>query len=1284
MPVIDIKICSAQQSALIDSGASISVLCSREFNKIKTDPLIKPCKSNLIIKSVTGDKLDIQGCYSLPVTIGNKTIHHPFHIVSQNLPSQYKAIIGYDLLKNHKFTLDLTKDILTSTNTTVKIRDANTPKCNANSIHYAKLQTKCHLNPHETKIVKLTLHAPLTTGDNILLTPSLINPAIQLQQSVSSVDNKKTTEIIISNLTSQKIALNKNTRIATINKDIQIRDMDKIKQLRKEELHPSDFNLEHLDNSTKKQLLDLLFEFSDIFSKRVYTIGRTQEVTPKFHVNSENLPSTRPYPVPIALREELRKQLHELEDANLIEKSDSYISFPLIMIKKRNPTNDPAKQRWRLVVDFRKLNSNTNYQHYPLPLTTQLLDNLRGSTYYSSLDLSSSFWQIPLDPKDRDFTTFNSIYGSYRHTVLPQGLNVSPGTLQKLSDKILAPLAHLNISNYIDDYCLGSNSVSQMLYKLRQLFLQFRQFGLTLNPHKCTFLLPKITFLGHSLDKNGVAPIAENIVRIQEFPPPNTVRKVRRWIGMVGYYRRFIPNFSQICAPLTDLTRGRQKFKWTSQAQTAFDNLKEKLSNFPILAHPDFSKQFILSTDSSDLAIAGMLGQRDDDGIIHPISYYSRKLTNQELKYPIMEKELKAIVDSVKAFKQYLYGRKFIVRCDNAALQSIRSLESPANRVARWILYLSEYDFTFEKISGADNHAADIFSRDFHALNTIQIDLPTLETIQLEQSKDPKIQQLIQKLNNVRSILTRSEENYFFRDNLLMHTAYIPKPSGQQIVEQIVIPDKLKPNILAFGHASHNGHFKTYQYIRDFYYWNNMYTDVKHYVATCQECFGFKTPKRYAPVPLQRHFIPTRPMQYVSVDIIGKLPTTAKNNSYAITFLDHFTKYLKIYPMQDQTAKTTADKLYKFICTFGTPEMLLSDLGSNFKSELFQTVANRLGIKKLYTTPLHPSSNGQNEVTHKALRKSLAIFARETAQWDEHIPFYELCYNSNYHSATNEKPCFLLLGYDVSLPNSVIQSHNKPTYDSIPDYVEKKTTQLQTAYRYVHENLTQAAEKQENYLNPKSKPRNFYPGQLVYIYSPEMDRHNRTVKKRNYKGPMRIVTKYNAVNYTVIDPAQRNSKPQKVHCARLIPFQERRPELEYNPTIESPNSSSQLNFSQQKQPPPQFSDDKASNQTPPFYYLVTTNDTDTPHADPVVSPSTSHSDTTEIYDVSPQVKNTHIPPTHSYNLRSTNQSNDSLPAISSSVSLADKIYNWALQATESSDQPPSTIKFLDRISDALN
>lgn len=575
----------------------------------------------------------------------------------------------------------------------------------------------------------------------------------------------------------------------------------------------------------KTKLLELLREYADIFATDLYLIGETDKIQPNFQVDTSKIESKRPYPIPHSLRGEMRDKLDELLKAGIIEPSDSCIVHPSILIKKKNhSTNKPS---YRLCQDLRNVNQFTKYPSYNMPRVDLMVQTLRGSELFSSLDLQSSFWQVPLKKEDRKFTAFSTPFGNFQYTKMPQGANYSPGVLQNLTDSLTAPFKNLNMTNYVDDICLGSKSYESMLEMLRKLFDRIREFGLTINPEKTTFMTKEIQFLGHVINGNSIRPSDDNLRKITDFPSPNTKRKVQRFIGLVNYFRKYLNNFSKLASPLTDLLKKNVKFKWGEKEQQAFETLKNKLNERPILAHVDYDKILTLVTDASDHSIAGMLAQEGEDNILHPIHYFSRKLSETEKRYSIYEKEILGMVASIKTFSHYLYGKRFNLKSDNLSATKVKELPTPTNRVTRWLLFLSDYEYNMEFIPGHLNYASDLFSRDFHKINSVIGEGIDIESIKIEQQKDEKLKLLIKKLNNMNLNLTPAEEHYFIRNEILMHIGKVTRAINTDSCEQFVIPETLKIKVLNLVHKPHFAFKKTYQKLRENYFWENMYSETK-------------------------------------------------------------------------------------------------------------------------------------------------------------------------------------------------------------------------------------------------------------------------------------------------------------------------------------------------------------------------------------------------------------------------------------------------------------------------
>lgn len=373
-------------------------------------------------------------------------------------------------------------------------------------------------------------------------------------------------------------------------------------------------------------------------------------------------------------------------------------------------SDDPARKKWRMVIDYRALNERSVPDAYPLPNISEILDQLGSAKYFSVFDLKSGFHQVPLHAGDGPKTAFSTPYGHYEFKRMPFGLRNAPATFQRLMDSVLAGLQGNELFIYLDDIVVYASSLREHEIKFNKLATKLRAANLKLQPAKCGFLHKEVVYLGHIISENGVKPCPEKITAVRDFPPPKNARNVREFLGLAGYYRRFIDKFSSISKPLTELLKKDSKFTWTSTQQSAFDKLRRALCSEPILAYPDFTKPFNVTTDASGYAIGAVLSQ-GEIGKDRPVAYTSRLLQGAELNYSTIEKECLAIVYACNHFRPYLYGREFTLVTDHKPLVWMNSVKDPTSRLLRWRLKLAEYEYKIVYKPGKANLNADALSR---------------------------------------------------------------------------------------------------------------------------------------------------------------------------------------------------------------------------------------------------------------------------------------------------------------------------------------------------------------------------------------------------------------------------------------------------------------------------------------------------------------------------------------------------------------------------------------------
>ena len=404
-----------------------------------------------------------------------------------------------------------------------------------------------------------------------------------------------------------------------------------------------------------------ILQARDVFALTKGELGEVDEIL--HHIETGDSPPVRQPPrrVPFARRPEISRMVNEMLHTQVIQESKSPWASPVVLVQKKDGS-------LHFCMDYRRLNAVTRKDVYPLPRIDDLLDQLSGKRVFSTLDAHSGYWQIRMHETSREKTAFVTMNGLYEFRVMPFGLCNAPATFQRLMQKTLTGLGGDQpfCSVYIDDVIVFSKTVEEHLDHLAQVFNRLRKIGLKLHPQKCSFTHPKVLYLGHIISSEGIAPNPDKVRAVREFQIPTNARAVREFLGIAGYYRRFVPNFAKVAGPLHALTRQQVPFVWTPKCQEAFEKLKELLVSPPVLAYPCFAKPFVLHTDASGLGLGAVLEQEQDDGQLHPVAYASRTLSKHERNYGITDLEALGVVWAAKHFRAYLLGHKCLVYTDHA------------------------------------------------------------------------------------------------------------------------------------------------------------------------------------------------------------------------------------------------------------------------------------------------------------------------------------------------------------------------------------------------------------------------------------------------------------------------------------------------------------------------------------------------------------------------------------------------------------------------------------------
>jgi len=434
------------------------------------------------------------------------------------------------------------------------------------------------------------------------------------------------------------------------------------------------------------RLMQLLIDYCGVFSFDEADLGRTSVI--KHSIDTQG---ARPVRQPLRRQppvhqEAIRDHVQTMLKQGVIEHAQSPWAINLVLVKKKDGS-------LRCCVDYRQLNDLTTKDAYPLPRTDACLDTFAGASWFTTLDMRSSFHQVELEEKDRDKTAFICREGAFRFVTTPFGLCNAGATFQRLMDIVMSGLNFEACLVYLDDVIIFSSTVSQHLERLQQVLDRLGRAGLRLKPSKCEIMRRSVEFLGHTVSRDGIGVDPCKISTVTEWPVPTCVREVRGFIGLCSYYRRHVRHFADIAALLYQLTEKGHPFTWTEDCQVAFEQLKEHLTTAPVLCMPADDKPYVLDTDASDFAIGAVLSQ-EHEGVERVVAYASRRLSHAEVNYCVTRRELLAIVHFVKYFRHYLLGRTFVVRTNHAALRWLKRIPQPIGQQARWLEILEEFSFT--------------------------------------------------------------------------------------------------------------------------------------------------------------------------------------------------------------------------------------------------------------------------------------------------------------------------------------------------------------------------------------------------------------------------------------------------------------------------------------------------------------------------------------------------------------------------------------------------------------
>ena len=704
----------------------------------------------------------------------------------------------------------------------------------------------------------------------------------------------------------------------------------------------------------------------------------------------------------------------------------------------------------RFCLNFRKLNQFVAKDNYPLPRAPDLLENLGKKNFFTSLDAAMGYWQIPIHPDDRKYTAVITQAGLYEFIRMPFGLSNAPATYQRMMDQILKDGLRKFTCVYLDDVLIYSDTFKEHLIHVRKCMQWMAEAGLLLKAKKCSFFEEETQFLGHTVGKGQIRMTDDKIRKVIDFPRPTNVKEVQSFLGVTGYYRKFVRDYATIASPLNDLTKHATEWDWTIETETAFQTLKKCFNENVPLAMPNYDLPFIIDTDASDIAVGAVLGQIDANNNERPVFFSSKKLSAAEKKWPVRDKEALAILYGCQVFRHHILGRPFTVRSDHHSLQWL--MDAQTGRIARWATMLAEYEpFEIKYRKGEQNKVADALSRVYawsecmpdiafalaaQASDAIgkkptssppnpldYLDIPSDTMLKLAQANDTFcIKQRNRLLDN--DVASRPKTaNYLIRDGFIgldRNGKFAP------ILPEIYV-NKFVEQVHCHPMTGHMGARRTAARASEMYVIPNLRKISRDRCNNCLLCTKRKTvaPKvgDLASTP------PTKAWGMISMDYCGPYPTSINGNKYVLVIIDQFTKFVLLTPCARADAHTTYRALYeKVICHHGYPEKLLSDNGKHFRNTMIAAVCATFRIFQTFSSPYYPQGDGQVERFMRNMNDSLACLTNgKIDKWCEYVHGVQAAYNMTPHAATCIPPYTLLHG--ASPPSLDSTRHvARPTY----------------------------------------------------------------------------------------------------------------------------------------------------------------------------------------------------------------------------------------------------------------
>ena len=858
-------------------------------------------------------------------------------------------------------------------------------------------------------------------------------------------------------------------------------------------------------SETEQKLLDIMCKYANVFMANKWDIGKTELVKHEILTLGEPI-LLKPRRQPANLEDKIEEAIRNLEENGIIRRCDSAWNAPMVCVWKKE------KKDIRLCLDFRSLNQITERRAFPMPNIEEMLDTLGDMKYFSTIDLGSAYYQVELETTSQEKTAFSTKTGQFCFNRMPFGIAAAPATFQKLMTMVLGELLWKIAVVYLDDILIFSKTETEHKINFGKVLEKIKIAGLKINPEKCRLLQQEIRFLGHIINNEGVKVDSEKIESIVTFQRPNCIKKLRSFLGLCNYYRKFIKDYAKYARLLESLCgSNKETLMWSDSYEEAFIQLKNSLSKAPVLVYPNFKEEFILDTDASFDTIGAVLSQRDKEGNERVIAYGSHSMSKHEMGYCITRKELLAIYYFTLHFKHYLYGKKFTLRTDHKAITFMLTTKKPITaQFQTWINFLSSLDMDLKYRKGEEHGNADALSRkdcgrctqclEVHE-NAKEGKIKTRLLAMVSEEQGKEWQKESEEINRIMNDIMKGDKRFQNINGVIKTNndrTWIPKSERGNFVKAI------------HQQLCHAGANKVLNYIKMGHDMENMKETVDREVKSCELCQKRKTLTVKTKETIKKKE-DAQLFEVISIDFCGPLKVNAQGKKYIFGIIDQCSRYITLTAVAKQDERTTAKMLMeRWILKFGAPRVIHLDCGKTFESNVIRELAEKYKIHLQYSSPYHHNANGMIERQFRTIRDYVTTSLKDKLKkdWVEILPEVEFVLNTTIQKSIGKTPAEIVFGCKITrewINNKQIDIDRKEVIDQI------------------HER-----EHKFQYNNSKNINRDFNIGDEVLV---KID--IRTKDDDRYMGPFSIIKKLHDRSYEM---KNRNGKTLVRNVEWLKPF----------------------------------------------------------------------------------------------------------------------------------------------------